>query len=127
MIGVDKGGTGMGTIDYGKLGRRIRELRKAHGLTQQQVADRIDCVESFVSHIENGKTKPSLETLLRLGQLFQVSLDSFFLDSPSLLPSTVINGKIAPKLEKCDALTLQTVADMLDILVAEQEARKGQD
>lgn len=117
----------MGTIDYGKLGRRIRELRKAHGLTQQQVADRIDCVESFVSHIENGKTKPSLETLLRLGQLFQVSLDSFFLDSPSLLPSTVINGKIAPKLEKCDALTLQTVADMLDILVAEQEARKGQD
>lgn len=48
-----------------RLGRKIRDLRKAHGLTQAQLAEEIGVDESYVSKIEKGRLSytPSEETL----------------------------------------------------------------
>ena len=53
----------------------IRDLRKAKGLTQKQLAKLIDVTESQVSQIETGKRNPSFETLLKLGEVFGCSVD----------------------------------------------------
>lgn len=45
------------------IGRRIRELRKAKGLTQKQFADALGIVQGFLSGIEQGK-KPTNATLI---------------------------------------------------------------
>lgn len=48
----------------------IKEIRKARGLTQAQLAKMIDVSESMVSQYESGKKFPSFETLLKMGEAF---------------------------------------------------------
>ena len=48
------------------FGARVRELRKKHGLTQVDIAERLGIPQSRVSEIEGGTRAPTLVTLLRL-------------------------------------------------------------
>lgn len=45
------------------LGRRIREIRKARNLTQEELADYVGIETSSISNIENGKYFPNAENL----------------------------------------------------------------
>jgi len=60
-----------------RLGARIQELRTARGLTQQEVADRIDLSQKYVSALECGQKSPSWETLVALAhKAFEITLAS---------------------------------------------------
>lgn len=48
-------------MDYYKIGQRIRKIRKAHGLSQEDLAERVDISTTHMSHIETGSTKLSLD------------------------------------------------------------------
>lgn len=54
---------------------RIKELRKNRGLTAKQFAEEIKVAESTVSLYENGKREPDYETLKRIADFFNVSVD----------------------------------------------------
>lgn len=54
---------------------KLRALREARGLTQQQVARRVDISKAMVSAYETASKAPSIEVLIRLSQLFGVSVD----------------------------------------------------
>ena len=47
-------------MDYYKIGQKIRKYRKAHGLSQEQLAEQIGISVTHMSHIETGNTKLSL-------------------------------------------------------------------
>ena len=55
---------------------KLKELRTKRNLTQQQVADHIGCSAVVYSRYENGVRQPSIEVLLRLADLFGVSVDA---------------------------------------------------
>ena len=55
--------------------KMLRDLRKARGMTLKDVAERIGVAESTVSQYETGKRTPDYETLLKLAELFDVSVD----------------------------------------------------
>ena len=57
------------------LGIRLKDLRKKHNLTQQQVADRVWVSKSMVSSYELGTRSPSYEVLIKLSRLFGVTTD----------------------------------------------------
>lgn len=57
------------------IGKRIRDLRMAHKLTQAQFAELIDISVNFLSEIENGKKGMSQDTLYKLCSKFAVSAD----------------------------------------------------
>ena len=57
---------------------RLVQLRKKRGLTQQQIADEIGVNRGSYSNWEKGKREPSFENLVKLGDLFDVSLDWLF-------------------------------------------------
>lgn len=57
------------------FGRRLREVRKSKKLTQQQIADEIGVNRGSYSNWEKGKREPSFENLIKLADLFEVSLD----------------------------------------------------
>lgn len=57
------------------LGKRLKDLRKEHGLTQQQVADRIWVSKAMVSSYELSARTPSYNVLIKLAKLFGVSTD----------------------------------------------------
>lgn len=57
------------------VGERIRELRKARKMTQNEFAERINVTKSTVSAYENGTRLPSYDVLIRVARLFKVSTD----------------------------------------------------
>ncbi len=57
------------------LGKRLKDLRKEQGLTQQQVADRVWVSKAMISSYELSNRAPSYEVLIKLSKLFGVSTD----------------------------------------------------
>lgn len=57
------------------VGDRIREIREAQKLTQDQLAERADISKGFLSEIENGKRNVSSEYLLRVANALCASVD----------------------------------------------------
>lgn len=61
-------------MDMRKLvGRNFARLRAAAGLTQEQVADRADISQQYISGLERGQRNPSVETLYKIAQALGVS------------------------------------------------------
>lgn len=108
-------------VDYKKVGRRIRELRQKHGLTQMQLGELVDCSNNHMSHIESGQTKVSLTLLLKISYALDAPLEYFLLDTPYARPEAIINTDLKDKLSRCDRTTLLTINKILDALLEQQE------
>jgi transcriptional regulator with XRE-family HTH domain len=55
-----------------KIGLLVREARERKGLTQRDVASRVNIKASHVAYIENDKRRPSMELLLRLSRTLSI-------------------------------------------------------
>ena len=60
------------------FGARLREVRKIKKLTQKELAEQIGIKQNSYSDWETGKNEPSIENLVKLADLFDVSLDWLF-------------------------------------------------
>jgi Predicted transcriptional regulators len=60
------------------LGARAAEARKKKGLTQAKVADLFNVSRVTVNQWENGKALPDLNTVLKMANVYEVSLDWLF-------------------------------------------------
>ena len=49
-------------VDYVKMGKRIREARKAQNLTQEAASEKCDITSAYYGNIERGDKKMSIET-----------------------------------------------------------------
>lgn len=55
--------------------KRIKQLRIEKNWTQTELADRLKIKQKQISAYERGANKPSTEVLIRLAEVFEVSLD----------------------------------------------------
>ena len=62
------------------VGRKIRELRKQHKLTQVELSSRLGIQQSDLSRMEKGEYRVSLDTLFRILAEFQMGIGEFFED-----------------------------------------------
>lgn len=62
------------------LGKRIKELRTKHSMTQQQLGNAINVTKVSICCYENGTRTPTLDTLIDLANVFRVDL-SYLLGS----------------------------------------------
>ena len=61
-----------------KIGTRIRILREAKNMTQQDLADLCNFDKADLSKIESGKANPTIKTLLRISQALDVKFPDLF-------------------------------------------------
>jgi len=61
-----------------QLGKKIAELRKQKGLTQENLAELTDYSVEFISFIERGINGPSIEGLERISKALDVELKELF-------------------------------------------------
>ncbi len=59
---------------YKILGQNIKQRRKELGLTQQQLADKINISLNFMGKIEVAFSKPSLDTLIELAEALNTTV-----------------------------------------------------
>lgn len=58
-----------------EIGDRIHDLRKKRKLTQEQLSEKLEISTVYLSLIENGTRKCSLDLIIRIATFFDVSLD----------------------------------------------------
>ena len=58
-----------------KLCEKLYELRRAAGLSQEELAERLNVSRQAVSKWENGAAQPELSKLVELSRLYGVSVD----------------------------------------------------
>lgn len=59
---------------YVKLGQNIKHRRKELGLTQQELADKMNISLNFMGKIEVAFSKPSLDTLIELANALETTV-----------------------------------------------------
>ena len=60
-----------------EIGKKIKILRKVRGLTQEQLAEKLDVGRATVSNYEIGRREPRLNELERIAKALGVGLDYF--------------------------------------------------
>lgn len=68
-------------IDYKVVGRRIRYYRLDRGITQEELAFQINTSAAYVSNIERGIKKPSLQKLSEIAEVMHVTVNDFIYNS----------------------------------------------
>ena len=63
-------------MNYQLLGEQIRKHRKSKGFTLEQLAERLEVSTTFIGQIERAKGIPSLETLVKIANTLEASVDS---------------------------------------------------
>jgi len=61
-----------------KLGKRIAELRRARKLTQEQLAEALDCSVEFISLVERGVNAPSVASLEKFAKILKIEVNELF-------------------------------------------------
>ena len=61
-----------------KLGQRIAVLRRARALTQEQLAEAVDCSVEFISLVERGVNAPSVAGLEKFAKVLKVEVRDLF-------------------------------------------------
>jgi len=61
-----------------KFGHRIQKRRQELGITQEELADRVNLSRTHMGHIEQGRRSPSLEVLNKLAKALKTTPKDFF-------------------------------------------------
>ena len=102
------------TLDYNLIGDRIKKRRNLLGLTQEQVAERVDISNQHMSNIERAKSIPSTETIMKLAAALDTTPDEFLVGS-SRYPGEDWKA-VADKLRPLDGRQLDLVSSFIDWL-----------
>jgi transcriptional regulator with XRE-family HTH domain len=74
-------------VNYENIGKKIRAYRIQRHMTQAELAEKTGLSDVYISYIENGVKRVSLNALLKIVYVFDISLDSLvYDDSPARLP-----------------------------------------
>lgn len=65
---------------YSIIGQSIRRIRKSLGITQEELALKIGISPSFLSHVERGTKKASIETIYKVANALDVPIEKLFSD-----------------------------------------------
>ena len=99
-------------MDYYKIGQKIRKMRKAHGLSQEELAERVNISTTHMSHIETGNTKLSLPVLVDIAATLEVRTDDLLHEDSFITTSTAMD-EIASVLERCTSSEAKVITDIV--------------
>lgn len=103
------------------LGERVRQLRKEAGWSQAELAEKIGADPGRVNKYEAGRMAPAAETLVRLAEVLNVSIDYLLIEGLPRRPLHSAEDALGDRLAAVAELSgddLQLVLSFVDALVA---------
>lgn len=76
-----------------KIGTKLNQLRKLSGMTQEQLAEKLNVSRQTVSKWETDNTSPDLESIVRVCRIFRVSLDDLLMGGEEMEEETNAENK----------------------------------
>jgi transcriptional regulator with XRE-family HTH domain len=106
-------------MDTQKIGKFLKELRKEHDMTQEQLGERIGVTNKTVSRWETGNYMPPIESLKLLSDIYQISINEILsgerLDKEQYIDAAEENITLA--LEQIEAKNKKVDTTMFAVLV----------
>ncbi|MDP1509782.1 helix-turn-helix transcriptional regulator [Paenibacillus sp. CMAA1739] len=107
-------------------GTRIAELRELKGLKQEELAQSLGITRAALSHYEKNRRKPDFETLTKLADIFEVTID--YLVGRTSQPTAILDSDVrefVDQLELSDEDILQRFNLTIDgRTLTEEEAKR---
>ena len=94
-----------------KIGKNIQKIRKSNGYTQEKLAEEIEVSVRYISDIEQDKSKPSYEVLIKICNIFKIGLDQLFCNYINTKENKSMEYSLAgfDKLSKRDKETIENL------------------
>ncbi len=99
------------------LGRQVSKFRKATGLTQEQLAEKISVALETISRMERGVNAPSIKTLGKIGVVLGVSIRDFFPPQTKDTEKEIMLDDLVTLLVRRKSQEIQIVMDMAILLL----------
>ena len=64
-------------FDFTPLGHAIKQAREAKGITREKIAEKLNYAPRHIQAVENDGQYPSIELLVRLVTMFDISVDEY--------------------------------------------------
>ena len=106
------------------ISNNIKRIREAKGLSQKEVISAIAMGPAQYSRIENGKTDPSVGTLVKIAKALGVSMAELFYDNDDLREVSSMDKTLMERVSLIDSLTKEeqrTLFNVLDAFVAKRK------
>ena len=100
-------------IDYTDIGQRIKQKRIEKGLTQERLSELIGVGASHMSHLESGKTVPSMEVFITICNVLECSADELLYREISVAKPFLQNW-LTKLIEDCDFTETKILTDVLN-------------
>ncbi len=104
------------TIDYSKVGLKMKKLRKEKGITQDYIANDLGTTIAFVSNIENNRTKMNLRVLIYYANLLDVSIDYLLSPTAEMNEDDVLNKEVLRLISNCSVEDKERIIKIIKIL-----------
>lgn len=96
------------------FGKKLKSLRLQMGLTQKELAEKMETSKSMVSYYELSKRTPSPDVLIKLADIFNVSVDYIM----------GLERKQTIEISNLDEKDMKLVKDIIDALSNKNEIKK---
>ena len=84
----------MRKINKIKIGKNLKKIRNSYGYTQEELAEKIECSTRHISDIEQDRAKPSYEILIRICNIYKISIDNIFCEYLNVYENKKINYEL---------------------------------
>ncbi|MFR5684519.1 MAG: helix-turn-helix domain-containing protein [Clostridia bacterium] len=81
-----------------KFNEKLRTLRENKNLSQEMLAQELNVARQTVSKWELGETTPEMDKLVKMSEIFEISLDDLIKDNETIISSTEGNNTNTQKL-----------------------------
>ena len=100
---------------------KIKTLRMEKNWSQKELAEKLEIHPVNMTKLEQGKNAPSVETLIKLSQIFNVSIDYILSDEVQNRDSAILKDKqlleAFAQVERMDEDSKETVKELLDAFI----------
>ena len=100
-----------------EIGKKLKEARMAAGLTQEKVADEIFVSRQTISNWKNEKSYPDIMSVIRLSDLYQVSLDQLLKGDEQMLEHLEESTNIVSSNKKLILVTTVNLFVMILLII----------
>lgn len=107
-------------IDFDLLGKRIAQRRHDVGYKQNELAEKADLSNNYLSNIENGHSIPSLTTFANICVQLETTPDMFLLGT---IKTNDIPQSIVDKLKLCNNNSLELISEIIQCILNQQNSK----
>ena len=103
-------------IDYKVIGKRIKQARKYNNKTQEDLAECLEVSNSYISRIERGTTKLSLELLIKICTYLNIE-PAYVLTGSISSSDDYLRNDIVDMLKGCSSEKIKLITEVIKPII----------